>query len=116
MLANMLYLARSEFAVLETRCDLHELRALVAAGRVRAMYVADDVWAPLSFRERLAARLGMVADELRACDEPPSAAASSASSASEPVRLRHAFSVQDASCALVAEWTARAIAQMAGWE
>ena len=98
-LRNILYLGYTEFALLEHEFDLEEMSPLCEADRVRCLYVPDDQWAPLSVCARLNEQLGVVADVLQSTDD---------------VEMRHAFSVQPASCARVAEWAAKSIAQMVG--
>ena len=95
-LRNILYLARTEFAVLEQPLDWAELAPLIAADRVRALYVPEDEWAPVAMLER-AQELGMVAELLESDEE---------------VEMKHAFSVREESCERVAEWTAKAMGQM----
>ena len=63
---------------------------------MRALYVPEDEWAPVAMLER-ALELGMVAELLESDEE---------------AEMKHAFSVREESCERVAEWTAKAMAQM----
>lgn len=97
-LRNILYLARTEFAVLEAPIDLDELTPLARADRVRAAYVPKDEWAPLDLMERVRSECGMVAELLEDDDEGG--------------EMKHSFSVQEAQSERMAEWSAKALAQM----
>lgn len=99
-LRNVLSLATSEFAALRPSFDFGEsgVSELAAHDRLRAVFLPEDMWAPLAMRERCI-DAGVRADYLESSPE---------------ATMRHAFSVQRGSCAAVAEWAAQSLADMSG--
>ena len=111
---NILLMANTEFASLAAPMDTKELLApLAKQGRLRALYVPGDQWAPLSMGRALEKEAGVFVDVYESRDESELQGASADPQLpASAYTMQHAFSVQPGSCFVVARWADAALREM----